>query len=271
HPDADPHLPSHPPPISPSPGPDPGCTADLPQALSFTPETIEEASAQSTLTGCTDGSTTMVRNSDDSPVVWVVDRPDLTWTKTSPDLKVSLFRSTLAVKPGGAGLTIEPGVSARITAAPENIHLGLDPSVQLLWQYQSTVVDTTVDKAKELAPEILGKNRPWTRAAVSCGLAGYDVGSSLEQLGIFTNQDAMSLLVNVQSLSADAKGIVGSLEGCRQALSAADTQVERKTPGLSSIAVVRRGAQIGANPSTTEGFAASIGRSAIRLIPRIRP
>lgn len=110
--------------------PDPGCTEDLPHALTFTPETATETGLNSYLTGCSDEASTRLSISGDSPVPWVLDRPTLKWTTPSPNPEIQILRAALR---GQAGLVIAPGEQVKFDLPPKDLHLTLTPGSAAAW------------------------------------------------------------------------------------------------------------------------------------------
>lgn len=103
-------------------------------ALDFIAETGQESEVLPSLTGCTnvDLTKTYLHNAHES-MVWLIDRPLLTWTVDHPDPTIQIFRDGIA-RARQPGLTLEPGQGVTLDAAPSDVHLTLDPAVQSAWQ-----------------------------------------------------------------------------------------------------------------------------------------
>lgn len=205
------------------PPPDPGCEADLPGALSFRPETPEEAALNAYLSGCTDGSRTRIVVSEESPVPWVVDRPDYSWREGSDDVEVAILRQAVQGMPG---LVIAPGETVDFDDAPQDLHLVLTAESAFAWYSLRKVTEQVRTKAEDRVVDVLSDGRPARKAALTCGLQGAEFGSTVSD----TDTDGGSAADRLTATLGLGQAGAGALQTCSRAIDDAERQLAQNEP-----------------------------------------
>jgi hypothetical protein len=212
-----------------------GCTADYPARLRLVPENQQEAAILDTLVGCTSRTNTgaYFKNTHDS-AVWVIDRPALTWEKTSSALDVALFRGEMKLR-GLAGLTLEPGQAVSIRSVdPTTVHLRIDARGQGSWQVLELARDTVQNKltgaGEDALVKLLGNGSPSRTAVLTCMKQAYDVGNQVAGANVSNRLERFENLL----------GLAQNVTGCGKAVSAAQLEEARPTLTLDEMARMTR-------------------------------
>ena len=244
--------------------PDPGCTEDLPHALTFTPETATEADLNRYLSGCSDEASTRLSISGDSPVPWVLDRPTRQWTTPSPNPEIQILRAALE---GQAGLVIAPGEQVKFDLPPKDLHLTLTPGSAAAWSALRKVSSQVQERAKDRLVETLAEGRPARRAALTCAMAGAEFGYGLgSEAG--DGQSATDRLNTVLELAGSG---VSSAQTCGGAIQKAERELAGSTTNRRALVTLEQAriAALQEPPRFTNAFGAAIRRGAsiaVRLL-----
>jgi hypothetical protein len=192
---------------------DNGCSPDYPYRIDFFSNGVPVPD----LTVCTNWwhSITTITNTSDG-VVWHVNQPWVPYWTLSQDSgsplngAALLFRAWINTAISSPHLTIEPGTTATLYAAPDTIQLGHNAGEQAAWQTMSLMADSIADKGQEAFIGILKDTAsPTGKAVIECANDAYSIGQSLYGEG--QSQD-------IQSQLSAGLGIYQGSANCRHAI-----------------------------------------------------
>jgi hypothetical protein len=145
----------------------------------WTATTPEVRAQLHTLSGCTDNVRLTRVTNVSTDRVWVIDHFD--WTYTAPNPKIRLYRDYVTHVSGKQLMTLEPGMTANLPAAPNEVQLRLDSFVQSSWDAYELLIDTAKEKSVDLVDEAIKK--PKTRGALlyTCFHTGWKIGDTMSK------------------------------------------------------------------------------------------
>lgn len=108
-----------------------------------------------------------------------------------------------------AGLAVEPGRSATITAKPNHLHLRLDVFAMAGWQTIAAIKDSIEKQAVGAFFKLVAGNSTAKEVIIGCGKAGYDTGQAItkapQQEPAKTVTSALSLIPGIRTCFSEVK------------------------------------------------------------------
>lgn len=198
------------------------CTGAWTTPLVLQAQSADEVPYLSQIFACTTQAGNETELINNTNIVWDIDTsPGGRAVRHTPaDWKQAIFRSSV---PPTHTAVMEPYSSVSVAALPAETSWYADPALTVLWRSQDTLIQATEDKAtdqfKKVLPEVVSPTSKRGQAWVACGVAAYDLATSLK-----SSDQGSADTVDVSSLVTYAQQLGQSSDDCSNKIHAADEE-----------------------------------------------